>query len=877
MSLISKVSSCMPCCFRVHQSDEDEFPTNPNTSHAQSPISVKLSPSTVPHASSKCKNGPTDDDEALRGIFRSTSSVRGYQTASEQMQLPAPERPSFDVDFKFGVQDSDKKPPGRLGRLSNHIKQRLSEGRLSKTNSVDRDTSEDIGQSPPLGLNTEALMIPKSNGLLELIISRTGSERGYDSDAKSIQTMLLKASDPFTKSSPLATKEFASVVDDALSLTASPIRFKDDSDQFKIHTQKSSNDHVSHTLAARTSFTEALLAEKDSSPTAALQRLSTCISNGTIKLPSSHNSTGGLKNDAGREKILTNPADLSSAETMYNTKEKVEILSTLNKLGNTVLAAQRDSLASMPESDLRASIVSSLDPTFINFISRFAEPDNSKQIQDSSNPSYDPGSTIVGENIFSSTSNISRLDKKRESHNTERDLNPWQGSDQASVHLYNMRISQNLACPSLAAYTSRPTTSQTTISNSKRPSMNVGVFTKRQSSDSYVSRRVTTEHNRRPSDPQTRRLFEPSDTADKLRSQWKTVTSYNSGISDPNLRPVRSGDDGSSFYWSDNELKSGTSSLRVPPRRNPNSFAIGGRSESISFPVGFSTKSIDMVSEVGGDRGVGRNDSHNRRNDSRRSRSSSMPVNIRPQHLHPENRNRYLNYTSDNEKLSEISIGVLEDARRENLTEISVQAIHDARDETMSEIDHTKILEKCDQRLSLHVPVASDRRRSRSESKDLRTHWQTRRRSTSGATQSLGPPTLLESTTDMWQRTFRQAVAEPHDETMGGFFSTPRYDRDGTRCKSKGSSVSNMDRDAVDPMTNGPHDDPEHPRLTFDLEKELDVEQGRSPILPTLMENNNIRKKSLLDLGRRFAGTATKDSSETRSENLTPLRDILGL
>lgn len=878
MSLISKVSSYMSCCFRVHQPDEDEFSANLNTLNARSPISVHLPASTVPHASSKRKDDTRDDDEALRDIFRSTCSVRGYQTASEPMQLLAPGRPSFDADFKFGAQESEKKPTGRLEQLGSHIKQRLSEGRLSKTNSVHQDISEDTGQKPSLGLdNTEASMTQKSNGLLELLMSRTGSERGYDSDAKSIHTMILRANDPTTRSSPSAAKELANALDVALPSPPSPSCPEDESDQLKAGAGEAANDDLPLPLPAPTSFTDALLAERDSIPTVALKRLSASISNGTVKLPSPRNSIGSLNHIAGKDRTSAGFMDLSPAEATYNTEQQIGILSTLNRLGNTVAAAQRDSLSSLPDSNLRASIVSSLDPTFIDFISRFAELDHSKHDSCLSEPSGDPDPTITGEKIFSSIPNNSSLYVQKEDDHSGREPNSCQVSDQASVHLYNMRISQNLASPSLAAYTSRPTTSHTTVSDSKPTSKELIISTKRQSTDSYLPRRATTEHNRRPSDPQTRRIFEHGDTTDKMLSQRKTVISYNTGVNDLNMRRVRAGDDGSSFYPSDNEPNSGASSLRIPSWRNANSLAIGGRSESISFPVSFSKKSIDIASETGEDMGVRRNDLHSRRGNSQRSRSSSMPVSITPQHLYLVTRNRNLNCTEDNEKLSEISTAALEDSRRENLTEISAQAIHDARNESMSEIDHTTVLEKGDRDLPLHSSVLSGQRQSSSGSKDVRTHWQRRRGSNSGATPDLCHPKLLESTTDMWQRTFRQAAAEPHDENMVGFFFTPRYDRDGRRRKSKASSLSNTERDENDPTTGRSHANSEQPQVTFNMGREPSVGQGQLATLPTLMENNNTRKKSLLDLGRMFTATVAKGGSETRSENTTHLQDILGL
>lgn len=876
----------MTCCFRVHQPDENNVSANLNTLQTRSVISVHLPLNTVPHASSKCNENSRDDD-ALREIFRSPHSVRGYQTASEGMHLPPPRRPSFDLDFKFGSHDVESKATSRLEQFGNHIKQRLSEGRLSKAISADQGVSEVNIHSPsPLGRDdAEASMSQKSNGLLELLMSRTGSERGYDSDAKSIQTMTLKASDGIIKPGSLvAAKEPPKPLDTSLLVPLSPIRLPQDDNDSRVETGKSPFDHDPPTKLPQTSFTDALLAEKDSVPTVALQRLSTGISNGTVKLPSSYNSNGILTHATIKEKEPANIVDSSSEEPIYSTVQQVDILSTLNRLGNSVVAAQRDSLISLPDSDVRASIVSSLDPTFIDFISRFAELDQPKDDQCSSDLCGGPSSTITKENIFSSTSHDSTSYAHKASDHPRQDLKSYQGSDQASVHLYNMRISQNLASPSLGAYTSRPTTSHTMISHSMRPSLDMDISTRGKSGGSLASRRSTTEHNRRPSDPQTRRLFE-DDKASNMRAQLKTEISCNSGVSDLNLKSVRARDDGSSFYWSENELSPSHNSSKMPPKRNANSLAIGGRSESISYPVTSSMRSIDKVSETEDDVWFTRNASIRitdrgqiRHVNSQRSRSTSMPVRSRPDHLDLATRGRRLNSTEDNEKLSEISTGALEDVRRENLTEVSVQAIHDAHNERMSEIDRTTPFNDSNRMCSLHDSVSLDRRRSRngsSQSKDTRTHWQRRKLSTGGAFQDLNSPQLPESTNDMWRRTFRQAATE-HDESVGGLFFTPGYDRDGRRRKSK-SSVSNVAREEVDTTASGSQTHSGHSKIAISPEREVNVEQEQLPHLLTLTENNNKRKKSLLEIGRRLTGTISKDGSQNRPENTTPLKDIIGL
>jgi hypothetical protein len=887
MSLLSKSLSHLTCCFRCHPPDEDEFSTNLNTLQARSAISVHLPANTVPHASNKPKENPTDDD-ALREIFRSSSSVRGYQTASESMHLPAPRPSSFDVDFKFGSKDSEKKPPGRLEQLGSHIRQRISEGGLSRTSSRGQmvrpdsegntHTRSDIHASPLGTNNAEASRSQQSNGLLELFMSRTGSEGGYDSDAKSIRTAMLKAPESTVRLSPSPAKQLSDSVDippaDCPSPTHSP---RDD-------VGKASIDHDPLAiLPGQTIFAEALLAEKDSAPTVALQRLSTGISNGTIQLPSSGDSHGAHNQVATKENAPAHVVCSSSTELGCGADQQAEILCALKRLNDTVAAVQRDSLVSTHDDEIRASIVSNLDPTFIEFISKFAEVDPPNVALRSSDLDRDPGTNLARGEFFSTTADLSTPCLPNGDDHPARDLGSWHDSDQASVHLYNMRISQNLASPSLVAVTSRPTTSHTTISRSKRPSMDVAISSARQSAASQLSSRVTTEHNRRPSDPQTRRLFEEDHPAKNLHSQRKTVTSFNSGVSEPSLKPIRVGDDGSSFYWSDGELGSPNDGPGEAPKRNINSVAVGGRSESVSLPGSSSMNGMGKVSQTEEGTWFGRNLSrgisgrhHIQPGNSQRSRSTSMPEWARSRPPQAASRRQGAGPTEDDERLSEISTGALEDAKRENLTEISAQAIHDARNERISEVDHSTPFETTDWNFSFGNAASSDRRRSSNisaHSRDARTHWQRRKPSSGGATHDPSPAEFLESATDMWQRSFRQAAAEPLDESVGGLLSAPRYDRDGRRRKSKTSSVSNIDRDEFGPTENHPRSLSEHSRLA----SSPGSQHAQRPPSPVLMENKNKRKKSFLDIGRRFTDKMSKESLESRPGTITPLKDIFGL
>jgi len=410
--------------FRAHQSEERELKEGLNTSQGRPAISVHLPPDTVPHASSKYDQN-TADNGVLPEIFKTSPSVRGYQTASDSMRLPAPNRSSFDVNFKFGSKDSEAKPTSRLGQLGSHLKQKLSEGRLSMSSSRGKSDENKAPTTPAkthpstLGLgNSDDSTSQKSNGLLELLMSRTGSEGGYDSDAKSIRTTMLKVNDDTIKSSRSAAK----VAPDSLNMS--------------------------------------------------------------------------------------------------------------------VVACPSPNLS--PKGDTKS---------------------NDSSLSD---PNCNPGAPFVEEKYSSDICGQPNSDLQKKDVRSPGDLPSDNDSDQLSVHLYNMRISQML----------RPTSSHTTTSHSKRPSLDVAIPAKRRSNQGYSSSRVTVEHNRRPSDPQTRQLFELAHQAKS--SKWRSITSLGSGVSGLSGPSKHNGDDGSSFYWSDGELGPAENSPRIPPKRHINSLAVGG-------------------------------------------------------------------------------------------------------------------------------------------------------------------------------------------------------------------------------------------------------------------------------------------------------------
>ena len=156
-------------------------------------------------------------------------------------------------------------------------------------------------------------------------------------------------------------------------------------------------------------------------------------------------------------------------------------------------------------------------------------------------------------------------------------------------------------------------------------------------------------------------------------------------------------DDTSSFYWSDGEAESSQPSGHRTSKRNPNSIAIGGRSEPVSLPIGSSTPGVDVPLVAEERVWFGRKRSQQKRRSeedspphqsAKRNRSVSMPTkradDNRSRLTSKPRRSRHA--TETNETMSEISVEQMCEARSERMTKISAQAIRDARSERMSEI-----------------------------------------------------------------------------------------------------------------------------------------------------------------------------------------------
>ncbi|KAL2417913.1 hypothetical protein ABEF95_000426 [Exophiala dermatitidis] len=902
---IKQIFSPLLCCFGLRNPEEPPASDLRNLQHPASVLSVQLPATTVPHAPGPSPSNVADKD-ALRQIFRSSPSVRGYRTASQSSALPVKRQYSLDIDFKFAPTGPEQKQPGRLEQMGSHIRQKLSESRLSKASSKqhvsDGTARESSGMSlQPLGMDLpEAAVSQRSTGLLELLMSRAGSEAGYDSDARSIHTAMLADGDAAVKSSSQSPDRTQMICGDPELAAGIAAMVAQGRQGEELAIDPADTNRTSDPSSSKPSFVGIVMEEYKQSPTKTLQRLSEGLSSGTIKLP----DIPGLLDDS--QKYPEKMDDLPDPDSQQHDPE---FRKALRRLGAAVRKAEN---LATHDGNVCDGMLPNLDHNLICFVSKFGEQEEDYPVQrmshgeDSVRP--DPEQQQVGKATQSSV-NASVVGDQL---GLKRDMPSLAESDRSSLHLYNMRISQQLASPSVTADRSRPETSRTSIEQYKIESADAGPAISRLSLSERHPTWIATEHNRRPSDPRTRRLFENAMSTEKASSQLKSVTSAGASARYEPVKGATTRDDASSFYWSDGEVSSGNRRTPSNPRRNPNSIAVAGRSDSMSLPARSSGSSIAHASVAEENAWFGRNSSQLRQDEgndcsqtpTQRHRSASMPTGdrSRPSTSIPVRRKLQLHSTEDDEALSEISAEQLQDARRERLTEVSVQAVHDTYNERMSDVDPAIISSKRNEKpawLELD-PFWSTERRPRTSSDPFPSNGRRRTISGSGRTPINGTELASqETTTDMWRRTLKRAMEEPDETTLGGFLTAPKFDREGRRRSSTSShhSATGYDRDTTTaeqmnaPDNRNLHVDRMHPAAAG--EEKTEDSSGRTrgvgpkrsipklsvgrPAKKKSLEKAVLKKRSILDLGKRFTIVGGTRQDERRHGAGTQFRDLLGL
>lgn len=482
-----------------------------------------------------------------------------------------------------------------------------------------------------------------STGLDDLLISRTVSEGGYDSDARGIHTpSWTKAS----AGSVLVSPEYTAKVLDAFD--TSPSRRSASLPRTPRHggENRPSPADLSQTPSTRTKgnpglerlrpvggdgrqirvratsspmkpatprrefFSALLQLRPQESPTDVLRRLSVGLANGTIKLP----DTPELKAMRMPSIVEAMPewrlsfAAPKRASSLHRCD--FEVRQALKTLSDRVEKAKRDSTASgWTISNKHDSLLTNLDPALLEYISRYSDEEQASQPREpvgdteesdkgrrTSKDSFDRDTTPHADTSGVHERDTAQLTYPVHKANTSSSDEPTQPytpgleSEKESVHLFDMRISQRLASTSILPTQAPSITNLGSLqSGMDRSSQRFGKLDR---FPTFIGQ-TSGEHLRRPSDPRTKRLFEPESLVDgrKLHPKWKSVMS--AGSLNPE-KPSRNGeasrDDASSVYMSDAGLEDSdirsinSHRTRSNPRPIPSSLAVAGRQGTSGLP-----------------------------------------------------------------------------------------------------------------------------------------------------------------------------------------------------------------------------------------------------------------------------------------------------
>ena len=898
-------------------------------------VSIALPSDTVPHR-------PTtgiDETQALRDIFgASPSSHRGYQAAANCSG-------SFDTNFKFG-RDGPTKPKAKalqpLGKVGHGIRQRLSLSRLSNHSS--RKSTKDIK-------STETVIHRKlppdcqiSTGLDELLVSRTVSEGGYDSDARGIQTpSWTKASAGSVLVSPEYTAKVLHAFDRSPSKRSASLPSTLHNNGGKFHSSidmpstpsltaenqvglepmqtveewgrqtrvRATSTPKKHVTPQQESFSALLQLRPQDSPTDVLRRLSVGLANGTIKLP----DTPELKAmrmpsivEATPEWRLSFSAP-KRASSLHRCDD--EVRQALKTLSARVEKVKRDSAASDWTSDEKhVSLLSNLDPALLQYIRQYGEEDkhdllygtlgdadgegkNRGAIENMANLDTTSHNATSGVHYLTSAQNKHAEHKPNASSGKQHSqpANARLESDKESVHLFDMKIPQRLASTSVLPTLSPSSTNLgSSLHYMDRSSQSFG---KLNNFPTFITQ-TSAEHVRRPSDPRTRRLFEPDGLVDgrKIPPKWKSVVSEtDSNLEQPIQAAEVSQDDASSVYMSDTGLDDGVVKSviahRAQSRLRPtsNSLAIAGRQGVLGIRAEQRRSSMGQIVSTDGQSkaSLGRSVSEVRCIRSKFSKNIDIHQKTRGDKMESEGANTLANesmslidvFTTTApevglvDRMSKVdSVGVLNEKLKS-----SIRGQHDTNS------NRNNNARNASQGSMSNGPLAGDSMLGFASSKICPTNEPTR----------TCPRGRDECATNMWERALRTARADPSHEdsaqSFGSSFDQLRRDRTRMRRSSDGRAFHGHMVGGISmvPPRQSRSFSPEpcasagscRESFSLDRHQSLCVE-AKKPLTRSTSPARLIDTKnsSLLDI-RRFTMVGRRSRNNTPYSSSTPTRDIV--
>ena len=451
-----------------------------------------------------------DDSTALQDIFGPTSSIRGYRAAAA---ASSPDRQNpVTTEVKSTTRGTGRSSPIKL--QASKVRLRLSKSKLLKPPSKGASVSKG---------NYEISRPTKPNAtppirLDDILADRSVSQGGYDSDAKNVDSHNVSQPQP-TESKAAGTIDISpeylakvlTSLDGSTTRTPSMSRPRGKTPDKGLHPQSTSpntlrsddviGDRNSEAARRRSRSSPEIPSTPtrppnskvidiggDESPIDALHRYSThhnvppyskTIDLQAPRLPSL---------DSGQQDWKISFAAPRRTSSLKSSPERNQNTAPLHSMKVEELAASpRESIASL-NVDPRFSVISSLNDSLMAQMNSFWSSESPERGQTETGPSFRPDevSTRIRPQGTSPPRSARTIDSNltssgvAEGHNTnDRNITSTalSDSDNKSVHLFNMRISQRLASNSLnpvrsPSVSNRGTAAQTrhtSISSTKSP------------------------------------------------------------------------------------------------------------------------------------------------------------------------------------------------------------------------------------------------------------------------------------------------------------------------------------------------------------------------------------------------------------------------
>lgn len=613
MSLLNRFLPHALCCFYPPRDLEDDE-TRPST--AQDPqYTVARKP--VPYAMVNVPHQPDiADEQAFRRMLTASpacpieagpiSNAQQRQAHRRRKKEPSKLKSAPDLDCSL---NSGSPAHASSQTDSRNPKQKASQPRLNKKSSKGKSRETDADRAEEhcneIIYDTTAAKpvdTTQPTGLVDILTPRDTSRGGYDSDAKVIKTPEFDNAGTTTRATPetranLSKDPELMPTDSVSNNIPSPLSVKARTATSPKRLARSSPYPCT---PEKISFTEALQPNSSEPPDVVLKRLSAGIANGSIKPPTDlelRTLKGPVSHDTQDDwkTSLQAPLRWSSLKKEPNTPQTV-----IRRLSDMVQCEEKERLdetSSRNRSESkRASLLTQLEPALLEYLSRFSEMQSLDLTLHDGKATPETvvkdADTSAVEHKASASSETKLQDKPCAETMSITSILP---SEHNSVHLFNMNIPTRLESKSNATIFS-PAVSTNASKRSLDPPQPVPAVT-RNSPIRHVPPfgLGRAEHNRKPSDPQTRHIFEVPGR--RYHPYWKTSTT---SVAQWRTSPER--DDASSVYSADHGIQSKgempylTSSLSV--RKNVNSFAIGGRSASTEIPVRRSSRAYSSTMQA---------------------------------------------------------------------------------------------------------------------------------------------------------------------------------------------------------------------------------------------------------------------------------------